>query len=108
MTKEKTTMRKLKLQVQMTVDGYIARPNGEMDFMVWNWDDELKQYVAKILNLLTALFLDENLPKGSFLTGLPWLQIRMTRSLQPVRNLRTHTKLFLPKRLTCQNGTIPF
>ena len=29
-------MRKLKLQVQMTVDGYIAGPNGEMDFMEWN------------------------------------------------------------------------
>ena len=27
-------MRKLKLQVQMTIDGYIAGPNGEMDFMV--------------------------------------------------------------------------
>ena len=25
-------MRKLKLQVQMTVDGYIAGPNGEMDW----------------------------------------------------------------------------
>ena len=34
MTKENTTMRKLKLQVQMTVDGYIAGLNGEMDFMV--------------------------------------------------------------------------
>jgi len=33
----KTTMRKLKLQVQMTVDGCIAGPAGEMDFMVWNW-----------------------------------------------------------------------
>ena len=38
-------MRKLKLQVQMSVDGYIAGTNGEMDVMVWNWDDELKQYV---------------------------------------------------------------
>lgn len=32
-------MRKLKLQVQMTVDGYIAGINGEMDFIVWNWDN---------------------------------------------------------------------
>ena len=28
-------MRKLKLQVQMSVDGFIAGPNGEMDWMVW-------------------------------------------------------------------------
>ena len=38
-------LRKLKLQVQMSVDSYIAGPNGEMDRMVWNWDDKLKSYV---------------------------------------------------------------
>jgi hypothetical protein len=26
----------------MSVDGYIAGPNGKMDWMVWNWDDKLK------------------------------------------------------------------
>jgi len=29
-------MRKLKLQVQMTVDGYVAGPNGEMDWMIFD------------------------------------------------------------------------
>ncbi len=41
-------MRKLKLQVQMTVDGYIAGLNGEMDWMIFNWDDELIKYVKEI------------------------------------------------------------
>jgi len=27
-------MRKLKLQIQITIDGFIAGPSGEMDFMV--------------------------------------------------------------------------
>jgi hypothetical protein len=35
-------MRKLKLHVQMSIDGYISGLNGEMDWMVWNWDDKLK------------------------------------------------------------------
>ena len=34
------------------------------------------------------------MPKGSFLTGVAWLQIPMTRSLQPVRNLWTHKVVF--------------
>ena len=43
-------MRKLKLQVQMTVDGFIAGHNGEMDFMVWNRDNVkrmLRAYVGE-------------------------------------------------------------
>jgi dihydrofolate reductase len=42
------TMRKLKLQVQMSVDGYIAGPKGEMDWMTWNWDEKLKSYVNEL------------------------------------------------------------
>ena len=41
-------MRKLKLQVNMSIDSYIAGPNGEMDWMVWNWDDKLKKYVYEL------------------------------------------------------------
>lgn len=58
------TMRKLKLQVQMTVDGYIAGPNGEMDFMVWNWDDALKQYVETITAPVDCIVLGRKLAEG--------------------------------------------
>lgn len=57
-------MRKLKLQVQMTVDGYIAGPNGEMDFMVWNWDDALKQYVETIAAPVDCIVLGRKLAEG--------------------------------------------
>lgn len=57
-------MRKLKLQVQMTVDGYIAGPNGEMDFMVWNWDDELNQYVQAITDQVDCIVLGRKLAEG--------------------------------------------
>jgi hypothetical protein len=33
-------MRKLKLQMQLSLDGFVARPNGELAWMVWDWDDE--------------------------------------------------------------------
>lgn len=57
-------MRKLKLQVQMTVDGYIAGPNGEMDFMVWDWDDELKNYVKEITEPVDCIVLGRKLAEG--------------------------------------------
>lgn len=50
-------MRKLKLQVQMTVDGYVSGPNGEMDFMVWNWDDELRDYVTDLTEPVDCIVL---------------------------------------------------
>jgi dihydrofolate reductase len=57
-------MRKLKLQVQMTIDGYIAGLNGEMDWMVWNWDDELKQYVNDITEPVDCIILGRKLAEG--------------------------------------------
>ena len=57
-------MRKLKLQVQMTVDGYIAGLNGEMDWMQWNWDDELKKYVTEITEPVDCIVLGRKLAEG--------------------------------------------
>jgi dihydrofolate reductase len=57
-------MRKLKLQVQMTVDGYVAGPNGEMDFIAWNWDDELKRYSSNITEPVECIVLGRKLAEG--------------------------------------------
>jgi dihydrofolate reductase len=61
---KKETMRKFKLQVQMTVDGYIAGPNGEMDWMVWDWDDALVQYVTDITEPIDCIVLGRKLAEG--------------------------------------------
>jgi dihydrofolate reductase len=58
------TMRKLKLQVQMTVDGYIAGLNGEMDWMELNWDDAIKQYVKDITEPVDCIILGRKLAEG--------------------------------------------
>jgi len=57
-------MRKLKLQLQITVDGYIAGPNGEMDGMVFNWDDKLKNYVGEITEQVDCIVLGRKLAQG--------------------------------------------
>jgi dihydrofolate reductase len=57
-------MRKLKLQVQMTVDGFIAGPNGEMDWMTFDWDADLKQYVTELSQPVDCIVLGRKLAQG--------------------------------------------
>jgi dihydrofolate reductase len=64
MADNKTALRKLKLQVQMSVDGYIAGPNGEMDWLVWNWDDKLKGYVNELTEFVDTILLGRKMTEG--------------------------------------------
>jgi dihydrofolate reductase len=57
-------MRKLKLQVQISIDGYIAGINGEMDWMEWNWDDELKQFTGDLTAPVDCIILGRKLAEG--------------------------------------------
>ncbi|MEZ4955972.1 MAG: dihydrofolate reductase family protein [Saprospiraceae bacterium] len=57
-------MRKLKLQVQMSADGFIAGPNGEMDWMTWNWSDDLKEYVTSLTDAVDLIVLGRKLAEG--------------------------------------------
>ncbi len=41
-------MRKLKLQVQTTIDGFIAGPNGEMDLLNFSWSEDIIHYVKTL------------------------------------------------------------
>lgn len=57
-------MRKLKLQVQMSADGFIAGVNGEMDWLTFNWDDDLKNYVNQITEPVDCIILGRKLAQG--------------------------------------------
>jgi dihydrofolate reductase len=57
-------MKKLILQVQISVDGYVAGPNGEMDWMTWNWDDGLKQYVNDLTDSVDTILLGRKMAGG--------------------------------------------
>src|SRR5947209_928601 len=57
-------MRNLKLQVQMSVDGFIAVPNGEMDWMVLDWYDKLKNYVFELTEPVDTILLGRKMTDG--------------------------------------------
>ena len=50
-------MTKLKLQIQMTINGYVAQPDGKNDWMTWNPDDELTAFMISMLNTSDTLLL---------------------------------------------------
>jgi dihydrofolate reductase len=57
-------MRKLKLQMQLSIDGFVAGLNGEMDWMTWNWDDEIKNYVNDLTDNIDCILLGGHMPAG--------------------------------------------
>ena len=57
-------MRKLKLQIQMTIDGFIAGENGEMDWVCFDWGNDIKEYVTTITDPVDAILLGRNLAQG--------------------------------------------
>ena len=57
-------MRKFKLQVQTTVDGYMSGPNGEMDWMTFDWSDDFKAYVDALTQPVDTIVLGRKLAEG--------------------------------------------
>ncbi|MCW3085811.1 MAG: bifunctional deaminase-reductase domain protein [Bacteroidetes bacterium] len=57
-------MRKLKLQVQISVDGFICGPAGEMDWLTWSWDDQLKAHVTEMTATTDTIILGRKLAEG--------------------------------------------
>lgn len=57
-------MRKLKLQMQMTIDGFVAGPNGELDWMQWNWSDDIKKYVTELTDSVDTILLGQKMTDG--------------------------------------------
>jgi dihydrofolate reductase len=53
----KSGLRKLKLHVQMSIDGCIAGPNGEMDWMVGLLDDKIIKYENEFIESIDTILL---------------------------------------------------
>ncbi|RYU89296.1 dihydrofolate reductase [Mucilaginibacter terrigena] len=83
-------MRKLKLQMQVSLDGFVAGPNNEMDWMTWNWDDKLKEYVQEITGPVDAIVLGRVLAEG-------FIPVWKERAADPAADSFTHKMVNSPK-----------
>ena len=43
--------------MQITVDGYVGGPNGELDWRTWNWDDKLKAFAYPLRDTCDTILL---------------------------------------------------
>ena len=57
-------MRKLKLQVQTSVDCYMAGPNGEMDWLTFPWTDDINAYIEALTEPVDCIVLGRKLAEG--------------------------------------------
>jgi dihydrofolate reductase len=58
------TMRKLKLQMQMSVDGFVAGPDGQLDWMTWNHSDKLIALINHLTDTSDTILLGRKMTPG--------------------------------------------
>lgn len=57
-------MRKLKLQMQITVDGFVAGPEGQLDWMTFDMDDKLLSFINHLTDTSDTILLGRKMTEG--------------------------------------------
>lgn len=57
-------MRKLKLQMMLSLDGFVARPNGALDWMTWDRDDALLDYINDLIDTSGTILMGRKMTPG--------------------------------------------
>ena len=57
-------MRKLKLQMQMTLDGFVAGPEGQLDWMTWQMDPQLMTFINDLTDTSDTILLGRGMSSG--------------------------------------------
>lgn len=57
-------MRTLKLQIQITADGFVAGPSGELDWMTWDIDEKLKSFINDLHEDVDHILLGRKMSEG--------------------------------------------
>ncbi len=57
-------MLELKLQMQISVDGYVAGLNGKLNWMTWRLDDEVIAFIQSLTDSCDAVLLGGKMTEG--------------------------------------------
>jgi dihydrofolate reductase len=57
-------MRKLKLQMQTTIDGFVAGPEGQLDWMTWDMDEKLLGFINQLTDTSDTILLGRKMTDG--------------------------------------------
>ena len=57
-------MRKLKLQMQMSVDGFVAGPEGQLDWMTFAMDEKLLAFINQLTDTSDTILLGRKMTQG--------------------------------------------
>src|SRR5579872_2199005 len=57
-------MRRLKLQMQITADGFVAGPNGELDWAMGKMDDKLLEFINHLVDTSDTILLGRKMTPG--------------------------------------------
>jgi dihydrofolate reductase len=57
-------MRKLKLQMQVTVDGHVAGPEGQLDWMTFDMDERLLAFINHLTDTSDTILLGRKMTEG--------------------------------------------
>lgn len=94
-------MKKLKLQMQISIYGFVAGLNGELDWMTWNWSDDIKKYVNDLHDTVDTILLGRKMTDG-FISH--WTSLRPDNPEYPFAKIMVDTpKVVFTKTLENHN-----
>ncbi len=117
-------MRKLKLQMQMTVDGFVAGPEGQLDWMTWEMDETLIAFINQLTDTSDMILMGRKMTDGFVkywehvvtqpdspeyefgqkMVNLPKVVFSRTQTSMPGRNVRVESRLDAIDALKRQDG----
>jgi dihydrofolate reductase len=96
-TEKEQRMRKFKLQVQTSVDGYMAGPNGEIDWVTNPWTDDINAYVGALDAPVDCIVLGRKLAENFIPTWAAGIEGETQESIDKMNNT---PKVVISKSLT--------